>query len=267
MKLVYEKINKDIYKIPINSIKKLNYNKEVYDLSVEKDSPNFITKGNLLVHNSTRANILETLYNRNYVHGQSIEATEIGIKLIQTLRKYSPIIVDEELTREFEKDLEEIEAKTSKKEMHSKSDKILEGAKKAITKISDDMKAHDKQIGKELMEANAEAIEEMKKENEIGMKCPQCKTGGLIINYAKKSMRYFIACDTYPKCEFTLPLPHGKIQKTEKVCDKCKWPLLIRLASGKRPWIFCFNPDCESRKELEAKFKKLDRKKSNKKSE
>jgi len=28
--------------------------------------------------------------------------------------------------------------------------------------------------------------------------------------------------------------------------------MLMRIKAGKRPWIFCFNPNCESRKELDA---------------
>ena len=35
-------------------------------------------------------------------------------------------------------------------------------------------------------------------------------------------------------------------------CEECSWPMMIRIKQGRRPWIFCFNPQCPSRKELDA---------------
>ena len=52
---------------------------------------------------ATRAAILETLYDRGYIREKSIEATPLGMSLISTIEKYSPIIIDEQLTRNFEK--------------------------------------------------------------------------------------------------------------------------------------------------------------------
>src|SRR3989338_4037640 len=42
---------------------------------------------------STRSSILETLYNRGYIKEKQIQATELGIRLIESLQTYSPIIV------------------------------------------------------------------------------------------------------------------------------------------------------------------------------
>ncbi|PIN88519.1 hypothetical protein COU61_04555, partial [Candidatus Pacearchaeota archaeon CG10_big_fil_rev_8_21_14_0_10_35_13] len=44
---------------------------------------------------ATRANIIETLYDRGYIKERSIEATSMGISLIDTLQKHSPVIIDE----------------------------------------------------------------------------------------------------------------------------------------------------------------------------
>ncbi len=59
---------------------------------------------------ATRSAILETLYDRGYIHGQSIKATSLGISLIETMEKHSPIIIDESLTRNFEKEMNAIQA-------------------------------------------------------------------------------------------------------------------------------------------------------------
>ncbi|MEK6869032.1 MAG: DNA topoisomerase I, partial [Nanoarchaeota archaeon] len=57
---------------------------------------------------ATRSEIVDTLFQRGYVDGKSIEATNLGIKTVETLEKYAPKIVDEELTRHFEDEMEKI---------------------------------------------------------------------------------------------------------------------------------------------------------------
>ena len=65
---------------------------------------------------ATRSEIVETLFKRGYVYGESIQATEFGIKTIEALKKHGPAIIDEELTRHFEIELEEIREDKKKKE-------------------------------------------------------------------------------------------------------------------------------------------------------
>ncbi len=198
---------------------------------------------------ATRASILETLYDRGYIEGQSIQATPLGISLIETLEKYSPIIIDEQLTKDFETEMEKIQDEDKKSEQEKHEDKIIERAKDTITTIAKDFEKKQKNIGKELIEANIEFREKQKRENQL-IKCPVCDKGNLIINYSKKNRRYFVACDAYPNCTntYTLP-PNGIIKKTDKVCEKCGYPMLMRLAKGKKPWIFCWNPKCPTNSE------------------
>jgi DNA topoisomerase-1 len=199
---------------------------------------------------STRANIIETLYNRNYVKGKSIQATELGIRLIDTLEKHSPIIIDEKLTRNFEKEMEAIRA--SKKDLNKKQEIVIKKAQETLTKISIDFKKQEKEIGKELNEANQAIFEQEKQDNNLHIKCPGCKKGEITIKYTPRFKSYFLACTSYPECKQTFPLPsQSLIKKTDKVCESCKWPLLLRIKQGKRPWIFCPNPKCESKKDLD----------------
>ncbi|MFW6283658.1 MAG: DNA topoisomerase I, partial [Minisyncoccales bacterium] len=191
---------------------------------------------------ATRSSILETLYDRNYVREKSIEATELGMSLIKTLEKYSHIIIDENLTREFEKEMESI--RQSKKSPYEKQKKVIEKAKELIKKIFDDFEKHKEKIGKELLNANIQQIEHQKIENRI-MTCPKCQKGHLIINYSKKTKRQFVSCDAYPDCTNTYSLPpNSLIKKTDNVCEECNFPKLMSLRKGKKPWIFCFNPEC-----------------------
>lgn len=196
---------------------------------------------------ATRANILETLYDRGYVKEQAIEVTSLGRKIVEALEKYSPVILDEQLTREFELDMEHVNKKTDE-------DRVLEKAKSSINEIAKGITKNLKEIGESLVEANNELIETEKKESTLSL-CPICKKGSLRMMYGKKFSRYFISCNAYPECKTTFSLPPGGMIKpirTEdgkpEMCPDCKeFPLMLSLKKGKRPWKFCFNPNCPSR--------------------
>ncbi len=209
---------------------------------------------------ATRSSILETLYDRGYVEGDSVKATPLGISLIGTLEKYSPIIIDEELTRSFESELEKLQENKKKTDLEKGEKEIIEDAKKTITNIAKDFEKNEKKIGSELVNANIKFREQQKIENQL-MICPKCGKGHLGITYSPKTKRFFIACDAYPDCKNTYSLPpNGVIKKTGKVCEKCGYPMLMRLARGRKPWIFCWNPNCETNAEWAKKREEAQKK-------
>jgi len=209
---------------------------------------------------ATRASILETLYDRGYIREKSIQATPFGISLIETLEKYSPIIINENLTKELQDEMDNI-VDAKKDELEMREEKILNKAKDSITQIAEQFKKHEKKIGTELMDAQIiqRAIE--KKENTL-IQCPKCKKGDLAITYSKKNRKQFIACNAYPDCKNTFSLPpNGVIKRVNKTCEHCGFPMLMSLRKGKKPWIFCFNPECESNKEWAEKRKEYQKNK------
>ncbi len=203
---------------------------------------------------ATRAAILETLYDRGYIRDKSIEATPLGLSLISTMEKYSPIIIDEKLTRDFEDEMEKMQE--SNTGFQEKEDKIIKEAENSITKIIEYFDKNKSNIGKDLLEANLDLIEEQKRLNTLN-KCPKCGEGNLAIMYSRKTRRSFVACNKYPDCKNTYSLPpNGLIKKTEKICESCGFPMLMRLSKGRRPWIFCFNPQCPTNKERMEEYQK-----------
>ena len=166
-----------------------------------------------------------------------IQATDLGIKIVSTLEKYCPQILDEELTRHFELDLEKIREK--KKE----GKKILKEAQVILIKILKEFKENELKIGKSLLEATRLTQE---KASILG-NCPNCKEGKLRILYSKKSKKYFVACNAYPKCKTTYSLPFGKIKATEKICEYCKTPIIKVIRKGKRPFEMCLTYSCSSK--------------------
>ena len=206
---------------------------------------------------ATRAAIIETLYNRGYIKERSIEATPIGISLISSLEKYSPIIIDEKLTREFEKEMESI--RKAKKDLEKKEENIIEKAKKVILKIEKEFRKSEAKIGKELLDALNNLRQQEKIENTLN-KCPACNEGNLHILFSKRFNKSFVACNKYPDCRTTFGLPAGFVKKIDgKLCEKCSWQKLLLLKKGRRPWEFCFNPKCPSRKEQEQRQKEYEK--------
>ncbi|MBN1470081.1 MAG: topoisomerase DNA-binding C4 zinc finger domain-containing protein [Fusobacteriaceae bacterium] len=239
VKLLYkeELVSSDFITKTISSIKEIDYDGHVYDITNNKENPNFILANGVVVHNSTRAAIIETLFNRGFIDGKAIEATELGIRTEETLEKHSPKIVEPALTRYFEEEMEEISE--GKKE----PEQVLEESKKAVTIITDEFDRHLKEIGKELLKATRETRNVM---TFIG-KCPNCKDGELHIRKGKFGQ--FIACNKYPKCTTTFSLPQAIVRPTKEICGTCGMPKVQIIKKRKGPQIICINPKCPSKME------------------
>ena len=192
---------------------------------------------------ATRSMILDTLFNRGYLDGKSIQATPLGIQLIDSLEKYSPIIIDEALTRSLEEEMEKIQE--SKSGFEEKEKTVIEKAKRLITDISKEFKAREIDIGKDILKGIVSAREN-ERENNTLVQCTKCKKGSLRIMYSRKTKRSFIGCSNYPECTQTYSLPpNSLIKKSGKDCQECSYPTLLAIRKAKRPWEFCFNPECK----------------------
>ncbi|MCK5107683.1 MAG: DNA topoisomerase I, partial [Nanoarchaeota archaeon] len=189
---------------------------------------------------ATRASIIETLERRGYIEGKPLEATEIGIITEETLEKYSPDIVNPELTRNFEHQMDEIRQGTKE------SKDVIEEAKISVTKLVEKFNSHLKEIGTELQKANKKTQET---QAHVGT-CHKCGKGNLVIKKGRFGL--FIACDQYPECKATFKLPSNALIKvTEHICKECDHPLVQVIRRGKRPQEMCIFPDCPSKNQLE----------------
>ncbi len=192
---------------------------------------------------ATRALILDAIYQRKYIDGIQVKATPLGIKLIQTLEKYSPEIIDEKLTKSFEEDMQKI------REGKKKESTVINNAKKVLTKILKKFKENENKIGRALLKST--------EGEDIFGSCPKCKEGTLRIRRGRFGL--FIACDKYEKgCKTTASLPKMALTKsTEKKCEKCKFPIIQIIRKGRRPQETCLNKDCQTKKpKVKPKLKK-----------
>jgi len=148
---------------------------------------------------ATRAEIVDNLFKRGYVHEKSIQATELGIEIIEILQGHVPEMVDVELTKSFEAGMDKI------RENKKTQEEVIEKAKKELDKILKKFKKDELEIGKELV-TSQRAYEA--KENTLGL-CPVCKKGKFRIKrgpYGK-----FVGCTAYPDCKGTAKIPQKQI--------------------------------------------------------
>ena len=203
---------------------------------------------------ATRAHIIETLKDRGYTRGEPIEVTALGLKVIEVFSKSAPDILDENLTRQFEDDMEKIREGKLKREV------VLKRAKEILMKLFEKFDKHKTDIGKELSEALYTSERRAKKL----MTCPKCGKGVLRIVVSKRTHKRFLACDAYPNCKTTWPLPQkGKLTITKVKCPDCDTPKISVKAVGRRVWQFCPNMECPGRKKL-AEKKAAEKKKKKK---
>ncbi len=185
---------------------------------------------------ATRAQIIDNLYSRGYLDDKAIKVTELGLRTCETLEKYSPQIIDEQLTRSFEEKMEQI---NNEKLTNSQ---VLDEAKKVLSEILTDFKSKEKAIGKELKQANTDSIIE---QATIG-KCPKCTTGTIMVKKGKFGR--FLACNNYPECKTTFNVPNtGIIKSASENCKECGYPLIFIINKGRKNK-FCINPECPTRK-------------------
>lgn len=197
---------------------------------------------------ATRADIIQTLYNRRYIRDERMVVTDLGFQVLEVLERYCPDVVSIKLTRELEERMDKIQANSEKRES------ILVDAVEILKPVIEELKEKEKLIGEQL----SLAIKRARLEERIVGTCPVCGTGKLMILYSRKTGKRFIGCTNYFKglCNASFPLPQrGTVKPLGRNCRGCGWPLVQVRIKGKRPWTLCFNPECplkeERRKRIE----------------
>jgi DNA topoisomerase-1 len=181
---------------------------------------------------ATRAQIIDTLFQRGYVKEKQIQATLLGLKTVEVLEQYEPLVVDSALTRHFEEEMDDVRKDRRKEE------NVIKEAKKKLKNILDDFRKHELEIGKGLSEAEKEAF----RDATLLGKCPNCG-GELLIKRSR--FGYFVGCSKYPDCKTTFGLPQKAIVKPAgKVCSECGYPVVQVKYYKQNPKEVCINPQC-----------------------
>ena len=191
--------------------------------SVDDEELRDVMKENGIGRPSTRANIIETLFRRQYIvkKKKNIHATVTGIGLIQTIS--SDLLKSAELTGMWEKKLRDIErgeydVAEFRKELVQMvvdiTNEVMNSKAKAIELISPQIEESNKT-------EKPKSVKKVKEKAPIqieGTTCPKCKTGKIL----KGGKAY--GCSSYKEgCRFIIPFEfHGKKLSLKNIDDLLK---------------------------------------------
>ena len=186
---------------------------------------------------STRANIIDTLYQRKYLKNDPCEPSQLGMAIIDALNTYAPRITTPEMTSELEDDMTKVaEGTDTQTQVVTHSRALLAGMMDGLIEHTED-----------LSEAIADAVTADAK---IGV-CPKCGRD-LVVKTSAKTRGSFAGCMGWPDCDVTYPLPQGRIEALEgeaAVCPDCGAPRIKVQPFRQKAYETCINPACPTNRE------------------
>ncbi|MCX6372588.1 MAG: DNA topoisomerase I [Actinobacteria bacterium] len=208
---------------------------------------------------ATRADIIQHLYDRNYVRDNPVEPTELGVALITAFdaaMKKAPVDISSwQMTAKLDEEMDRIsEGELRRDQVVAESQEMLDQAWKLLDGHIDDIRA---------------LIKSGVREDLTLGECKNC--GGQLRVLRGKTGKRFAACvgkegdapqpaaeGERPRrgCGQTFPLPQrGTITPTGKSCAECGWPEIKVVGAGGRgrPWVLCVDIDCPSKEKYRAR--------------
>jgi len=209
---------------------------------------------------STYAPTITTILKREYVEkqGSSLHPTELGKIVTDILESNFQKFIDVDFTVTMESQLDEVEeGNVPWKEVVAKSyeplREAIETAIKNIEKINMDEETDEicencgenmvikhGRFGKFMACKNYPECKTTKPiVNKIGVKCPKCNNGEIILRKSKKG-KAFYGCSNYPECDF---LSWNK--PTGDICEKCNSYMVEKLTKLETK-VICSNQECKN---------------------
>lgn len=207
---------------------------------------------------STYVPTIGTILAREYVEkkGTSLHPTELGFIVTEIMEENFKMFVDIDFTASMEDHLDhieegEIEWKSVVSDFYAPLEKAIEEAEERITKIimeemtdelceecGSNMVVKYGRFGKFLACKNYPECKHTRPIlNKIGMKCPKCEEGEVIIRSSKKG-RVFFGCSSFPKCNFV-----SWDRPIEEKCPECgSYMVHKKNKSGEKK--VCSNKEC-----------------------
>ena len=214
---------------------------------------------------STYAPTIATILNREYVEksGSSLQPTELGILVTEILEANFAKLMDVDFTAKLENELDTIEEgeanwKEVVKESYEPFEEAIKEALENIEKVNMDVETDEicelcgsnmvikyGRFGKFMACKNYPECKNTKPiVNKIGVKCPKCGEGEIIVRKTKKG-RAFYGCSKYPDCDF---IEWNK--PVEEVCPECGSYMTEKVSKKGKKHI-CSNKECGFEKTVE----------------
>ncbi|MWV39960.1 DNA topoisomerase I [Natrialba sp. INN-245] len=154
---------------------------------------------------STRHNTVEKLYDRGYIESDPPRPTKLAMAVVDAAENYADRVVSEGMTAQLEADMDAIAS--GEAGLEDVTDESREMLEEIFASLADSRE----EIGDHLRKS-------LKDDKRLGP-CPEC--GEDLLVRRSRHGSYFVGCDGYPDCEYTLPLPStGKPLILEDECEE-----------------------------------------------
>ena len=209
---------------------------------------------------STYAPTITTILNRGYVEkqGTSLHPTELGMIVTDILDVNFQKFIDVDFTVQMESKLDEIEEgdiewKRVVSEFYKPLEEAIKEANEKIEKINMDEETDEicelcgsnmvikyGRFGKFMACKNYPECKNTKPlVNKVGVKCPKCKEGEIILRKSKKG-KAFYGCSNYPECDFI-----SWYKPTGEVCKECGSYMIEKRTKNETKEV-CSNKECKA---------------------
>ena len=191
---------------------------------------------------STRASIIERLYQVRYLKNDPIEPSQLGMAIVDALHEFAPRITTPEMTAELDQDM------TRVAEGQDTQEHVVEHSRTLLAGMLDALIDHKDDLGDRIADAvTADA--------KVGT-CPKCGKD-LVMKTSAKTRGSFIGCMGWPDCDVTYPVPSGvKVSPLEgeaAVCPECGAPRIKCQPFRSKAYEICVNPQCPTNFEPDLK--------------
>jgi DNA topoisomerase-1 len=140
---------------------------------------------------STRHEILDLLFRRQFVTGRSMRTTAAGRALVDALARYGPHVTSAEMTRHLE------ERMTAIAEGHATLEDVVGESRRSLHGVVAELRSHRTSLSRWLRDATF-------LEKDYGP-CTACSEGRLVRRRARNGWS-FLGCSQYPACTHRLRL-------------------------------------------------------------
>lgn len=209
---------------------------------------------------STYAPTIATILNRGYVEkqGTSLHPTELGMIVTDILNINFQKFIDVDFTAQMENKLDEIEEgniqwKSVVSEVYAPLREAIEEALEKIEKVNMDEETDEicelcgsnmlikyGRFGKFMACKNYPDCKNTKPlVNKVGVKCPKCKEGDIILRKSKKG-KAFYGCSNYPECDFI-----SWYKPTGETCKECGSYMIEKRTKNETKEV-CSNKECKA---------------------
>jgi DNA topoisomerase-1 len=153
---------------------------------------------------STRHNVIEKLYDRGYIEDDPPRPTALAEAVVEAAEAFADHVVSDEMTARLEADMAAIASGEATLE------EVTEESREMLERVFEELRDSREEIGDHLQES-------LKADRRLGP-CPECGEDLLVRRSHQGS--YFVGCDGFPDCRFTLPLPStGEPLVLEETCE------------------------------------------------